>query len=191
MTLKLNRMLECSILWFLSLILTYFIGPAIGPRRLHELLAFYLFHISIPIISISGAHKISIFKVFGLKKKIPLILFLFTILTVTIVNYFFIEKPGFIINCIITPIVEEWFNRGYIINTLMDFKDDEIGTNQLKVLILSSIFFTINHVRYWLNPTYLLGVFVAGLSLGVIFLALKSLYFPMILHILINFSSPY
>lgn len=83
---------------------------------------------------------------------------------------------------IIVAFAEEMYFRGYVLNNLM------LSFNKYIALVLSALFFAIVHTA---NPDFTIwsfvGIFIAGLFLGLSYIFTKNLWFPIALHFSWNF----
>lgn len=83
---------------------------------------------------------------------------------------------------VIVAFAEEMYFRGYVLNNLMR------SYGKFTALVISALFFAMVHL---LNPDFsfssFIGIFLAGLLLGMSFIFTKSLWFPIALHFSWNF----
>lgn len=77
------------------------------------------------------------------------------------------------------PLLEEVLYRGYILQTWL-----ESPLNRTAVMVLLSLLWTVTHLQYDIYD--LTWVFVLGLLLGYARLATRSLYPPLLMHVLWN-----
>lgn len=83
---------------------------------------------------------------------------------------------------IFVALAEELYFRGYVLNNLMS------SFNRITALIISASFFAIVHS---INPDFsvwsFIGIFIAGIFLGISYVFTKSLWLPISLHFSWNF----
>lgn len=111
-----------------------------------------------------------------------LILFAFGYVNFTKVQFNFQSTIISFLIFIIVALNEEIFVRGYILNNLMT------SMNRYFALILSSIIFTLMHsLNFNISIIALLNIFLAGILLGISYIYTKNLWFPISLHLFLNF----
>ncbi len=94
------------------------------------------------------------------------------------------ELPYFLlIVCFIAPIAEELIYRGVLMTTF--FKNSPWYGN----VLLSAIIFGCIHINFALTPLAFFIYASGGLILALLYRMTKSLYYPIVLHILINITA--
>lgn len=87
-----------------------------------------------------------------------------------------VKYLGFLSFVIVGPLNEELFNRGVVFNYLRSHYSVRIS------IIYSSIIFMLLH----LHPGLYVSSFILGIVLAVVYARFKNIWYPVILHMLIN-----
>lgn len=98
------------------------------------------------------------------------------------------------IAAVLVAFFEEYFFRGMILGGLMAQYRGRKSTVVIEAVLISSLIFSLTHILniFHQSPsmtaTQVVGVFGLGLLLGAIYLRTRSLWWPILLHLCLDFS---
>ena len=186
------------LLWVGLCLILYFFHVVKISQWIKTLLI-YSYQVLLSSVIIKFIFKRKLLKWFGLQeRKLQLLFFGFPMLLGFTSSIIFTKEQAInvIFNSILTPIIEEYFFRGYMLGTFMSL-DNRKQTKLLLIALLStSVCFSLAHIfitfmwgRFTILSIFNMFIYlIVGFALGLIFIEKKTIVFSSMIHIIVNLS---
>ena len=190
------RFMVVTSLWLLNIFICCYLGVFV--RTVWAFIIRILPLVLPSLVMLKVVFKKKLIKTLGLKNMQFLCIMSALICVILLLSFYYLRSrfEEILCMCILGPVAEECFYRGFIISLLAPENFPKKRKSLKIAVLISVVYFALGHINYVIKlgiQRFFLQFFprclIIGFALTIAFIYFRTIYAPIVLHILLNFSN--